>query len=129
MSSRRISFCARGGSGYYLLPCTRSIRSKLRGTIIVQIKIGDFGISNILSSTYACAHSKVGTPHYLSPELCRGKGYAALPAFPKRGAHTRHFAAKPPCALKPGRPKLSADMSQLLQQQKHSDSSLLALQL
>lgn len=39
------------------------------------VKIGDLGIARELSCDSACAHSMVGTPYYLSPELCEGKGY------------------------------------------------------
>ena len=39
------------------------------------IKVGDFGISKVLMSTNAMARTKVGTPFYLSPEICRGKQY------------------------------------------------------
>ena len=38
------------------------------------MKIGDFGISKILSSK-SKAMSVVGTPSYISPELCEGKPY------------------------------------------------------
>ncbi|XP_030851438.1 serine/threonine-protein kinase Nek8 [Strongylocentrotus purpuratus] len=38
------------------------------------IKIGDFGISKILSSK-SKAFTVVGTPSYISPELCEGKPY------------------------------------------------------
>ncbi|KAF2366257.1 Protein kinase domain [Trinorchestia longiramus] len=38
------------------------------------LKIGDFGISKILASK-SKAHSVVGTPCYLSPELCQSKPY------------------------------------------------------
>ncbi|KAK7066817.1 Serine/threonine-protein kinase Nek8 [Halocaridina rubra] len=38
------------------------------------VKIGDFGISKILSSK-SKAHTVVGTPCYLSPELCQEKPY------------------------------------------------------
>ncbi|XP_046396969.1 serine/threonine-protein kinase Nek8-like [Ischnura elegans] len=37
-------------------------------------KIGDFGISKVLNSQ-SHAESLVGTPNYLSPELCEGKPY------------------------------------------------------
>ena len=36
-----------------------------------QVKIGDFGISKILSSK-SKAYTVVGTPCYISPELCEG---------------------------------------------------------
>eukprot|EP00158_Paraphelidium_tribonemae_P003582 Partr_v1_DN26237_c1_g1_i7_m48028 putative NIMA-related kinase len=38
------------------------------------LKIGDFGISKVLS-TKSKAETIVGTPSYLSPELCEGKPY------------------------------------------------------
>ncbi|KAF7244221.1 Serine/threonine-protein kinase Nek8 [Varanus komodoensis] len=40
----------------------------------VTVKIGDFGISKILSSK-SKAYTVVGTPCYISPELCEGKPY------------------------------------------------------
>ncbi|KAJ7309082.1 hypothetical protein JRQ81_008388 [Phrynocephalus forsythii] len=39
-----------------------------------MVKIGDFGISKILSSK-SKAYTVVGTPCYISPELCEGKPY------------------------------------------------------
>ena len=39
-----------------------------------HVKMGDFGISKILASK-SQAHSVVGTPCYISPELCEGKSY------------------------------------------------------
>lgn len=40
------------------------------------IKLGDFGISKILSET---VHSKtfIGTPYYMSPEMCMNSGYTS----------------------------------------------------
>ncbi len=38
------------------------------------VKIGDFGISKVLSSK-SKANTVVGTPCYISPELCEGKPY------------------------------------------------------
>ncbi|XP_035826052.1 serine/threonine-protein kinase Nek8 isoform X2 [Aplysia californica] len=38
------------------------------------VKIGDFGISKVLSSK-SKAYTVVGTPCYISPELCEGKPY------------------------------------------------------
>jgi NIMA (never in mitosis gene a)-related kinase len=35
-----------------------------------QIKIGDFGIARVLQHTYDCAQTAIGTPYYLSPEIC-----------------------------------------------------------
>lgn len=40
------------------------------------LKIGDFGIAKSLASTMACARTQIGTPYYLSPEVCEQKPYA-----------------------------------------------------
>ena len=40
-----------------------------------QIKIGDFGIARVLQHTYDCAQTAIGTPYYLSPEICQEKPY------------------------------------------------------
>jgi len=40
-----------------------------------QCKIGDFGISKNLSHTLAQARTRIGTPYYLSPEICMNKPY------------------------------------------------------
>jgi len=39
------------------------------------IQLGDFGIAKSLSCTIAVAKTRIGTPYYLSPELCKGKPY------------------------------------------------------
>eukprot|EP00094_Tigriopus_californicus_P004958 TCALIF_04774-PA protein Name:"Similar to nek8 Serine/threonine-protein kinase Nek8 (Danio rerio)" AED:0.11 eAED:0.12 QI:30/0.66/0.28/0.85/0.83/0.71/7/0/1060 len=39
------------------------------------VKIGDFGISKLLTSTKGGAHTVLGTPYYISPEMCEGKVY------------------------------------------------------
>lgn len=41
-----------------------------------NIKIGDFGIAKVLECTAACAQTQIGTPYYLSPEICQGKAYS-----------------------------------------------------
>ena len=40
-----------------------------------RVKIGDFGISKILENTIQLAGTSLGTPYYLSPEICKGQKY------------------------------------------------------
>ena len=40
-----------------------------------SIKIGDFGIAKVLTATQQISNTLVGTPNYLSPELCDSKPY------------------------------------------------------
>ena len=40
-----------------------------------DVKIGDFGISRILSNSSELASTSVGTPYYIAPEVCRGQPY------------------------------------------------------
>ncbi|KAM6346570.1 serine/threonine-protein kinase Nek1 isoform 3-T5 [Podargus strigoides] len=39
------------------------------------IQLGDFGIARVLNSTAELARTCIGTPYYLSPELCRNQPY------------------------------------------------------
>ena len=39
------------------------------------IKIGDLGVARELNQSANMAHTVVGTPYYLSPELCEEKPY------------------------------------------------------
>ncbi|XP_033101859.1 probable serine/threonine-protein kinase nek3 [Anneissia japonica] len=39
------------------------------------VKVGDFGIARILSSSDDHANTAIGTPYYLSPEICCRKSY------------------------------------------------------
>ena len=39
------------------------------------IKIGDLGVARELNQTANMAHTIIGTPYYLSPELCEEKPY------------------------------------------------------
>ena len=39
------------------------------------VKLGDFGISRVLENSLEAAMTVVGTPYYLSPELCQNKLY------------------------------------------------------
>lgn len=41
-----------------------------------MIKLGDFGISKVLTNTVDKARTMVGTPYYLSPEIVEGKPYS-----------------------------------------------------
>lgn len=40
-----------------------------------SLRIGDLGVAKVLSNTAAFAHTMVGTPYYLSPELCEERPY------------------------------------------------------
>jgi len=40
------------------------------------IKLGDFGISRVMEGTSDAAMSTVGTPYYMSPEVCRNEPYS-----------------------------------------------------
>ena len=40
-----------------------------------MVKVGDFGISKMLSTQQGGAHTVLGTPYYISPEMCEGKVY------------------------------------------------------
>jgi NIMA (never in mitosis gene a)-related kinase len=39
------------------------------------VKLGDFGISKVLEATCDAALTVVGTPYYMSPEICENKAY------------------------------------------------------
>lgn len=39
------------------------------------IQLGDFGIARVLNSTVEFARTCIGTPYYLSPEICENKPY------------------------------------------------------
>jgi NIMA (never in mitosis gene a)-related kinase len=41
------------------------------------VKLGDFGFARTLTSTTAQVRTAIGTPFYLSPEICMGHAYAA----------------------------------------------------
>mmetsp|Transcript_105327 Transcript_105327/g.298122 ORF Transcript_105327/g.298122 Transcript_105327/m.298122 type:complete len:416 (-) Transcript_105327:59-1306(-) len=41
-----------------------------------RLRIGDFGISKVLENTAAFARTTIGTPYYLSPEICLEKPYS-----------------------------------------------------
>uniref|UniRef100_A0A8C9FP77 non-specific serine/threonine protein kinase n=1 Tax=Pavo cristatus TaxID=9049 RepID=A0A8C9FP77_PAVCR len=39
------------------------------------IQLGDFGIARVLNSTVELARTCIGTPYYLSPEICQNRPY------------------------------------------------------
>lgn len=39
------------------------------------VKLGDFGISKVLENTNGLAMTVVGTPYYMSPEVCQNQPY------------------------------------------------------
>ncbi|XP_055650293.1 serine/threonine-protein kinase Nek1 isoform X3 [Falco peregrinus] len=39
------------------------------------VQLGDFGIARVLNSTAELARTCIGTPYYLSPEICQNKPY------------------------------------------------------
>merc|ERR1719158_69035 len=41
----------------------------------LDVKIGDFGISRVLEGTVDVAATVVGTPYYMSPEVCKSEPY------------------------------------------------------
>jgi len=40
-----------------------------------HIKLGDFGIARVLDHTNQLCKTQIGTPYYLSPEICEGQKY------------------------------------------------------
>jgi len=40
-----------------------------------KVKLGDFGIARVLDNTMQLCKTQIGTPYYLSPEICEGKQY------------------------------------------------------
>lgn len=41
------------------------------------LKLGDFGVSKVLASGVALARTAIGTPYYISPEICQNRSYNA----------------------------------------------------
>lgn len=41
----------------------------------ISVKLGDFGISKCLNATDEMASTVIGTPYYMSPELCQNLPY------------------------------------------------------
>jgi NIMA (never in mitosis gene a)-related kinase 1/4/5 len=40
-----------------------------------MVKLGDFGVAKVLASTMELARTAIGTPYYMSPEICENKPY------------------------------------------------------
>ncbi|CEM18804.1 unnamed protein product [Vitrella brassicaformis CCMP3155] len=47
-----------------------------RGPGAERIKLGDFGIARVLQHTQDYARTAIGTPYYLSPEICQERPYS-----------------------------------------------------
>ena len=41
----------------------------------MQVKLADFGVSRVLSTSKSRAATIIGTPYYYSPEMCKGESY------------------------------------------------------
>jgi serine/threonine protein kinase len=61
------------------LPCPHVyLLARVRVCVCVQgnvVKIGDLGVAKVLGTNTGFARTCVGTPYYLSPELCEDKPY------------------------------------------------------
>ena len=71
---------AQMGDALAYLHSRRVLHRDLKSTNVfvdarMDLKLGDLGIAKILESTLARASTVVGTPNYLSPELCENKPY------------------------------------------------------
>ena len=68
------------------------------------LKLGDFGVSKVLSSTHHFAATAIGTPFYMSPEICQNKKYDAKVSASitsiKSGQPLQPSAAQLPAKLK-----------------------------
>ncbi|CAK0909303.1 unnamed protein product [Prorocentrum cordatum] len=57
------------------------------------VKLGDFGVARVLESTAAEAQTCIGTPLYLSPEICNNKPYGVQSDLWSLGVVTYELAA------------------------------------
>jgi hypothetical protein len=52
--------------------------TKARDGTMGLVKLGDFGIAKVLEGSYAAASTVIGTPYYMSPEVCQGQQYGYM---------------------------------------------------
>jgi len=52
--------------------------TKARDGSMGLVKLGDFGIAKVLEGSYAAASTVIGTPYYMSPEVCQGQQYGYM---------------------------------------------------
>ena len=52
--------------------------TKARDGQMGLVKLGDFGIAKVLEGSYAAASTVIGTPYYMSPEVCQGQPYGYM---------------------------------------------------
>ena len=66
-------------SGISYLHSNKILHRDIKGQNILlsndNVKIGDFGTSKKMDNTNAFANTSLGTPFFLSPEICRGEPY------------------------------------------------------
>ena len=71
-SVRCHSFLRRLHLGFFVLDLKTQNIFLTRDNIV---KVGDFGIARFLQNTQDHANTVIGTPYYLSPEICQKKRY------------------------------------------------------
>lgn len=59
----------------FIFSSTKSAEAPYTSSYNNVVKLGDFGISRSLSGTVELANTAIGTPYYLSPEICESKPY------------------------------------------------------
>lgn len=66
-----VAFCHKAGVLHRDIKATNVFLTKNN-----MVRLGDFGISKVLDEG-AAAHTTIGTPYYMSPEICEGRPYSA----------------------------------------------------